>query len=223
VDVFGFLIPVPLHTALNQVHHPSSMNRRVAFMFPRGDDVLSRPMPASTRTSFVSTCPIWQACLALFQEQKPSNWVKWEKKSTATPPVVPAPAPVAPAPAPAPAPAQAPSWEDDRVDTPHGWSFRGEKARNEGESDKDYIKRIKTNRYSREYKKLGPKKTSRSSSVSSEPPVDTDAVAPLVIDVPVLPASPKVSAYEAEVRKLVGDKLAEEVIQSLLALHAAHA
>jgi hypothetical protein len=106
----------------------------------------------------------------------------------------------------------------------YGWSFRGEKARNEGESDKDYIKRIKTNRYSREYKKLGPKKTSRSSSVSSEPPADNDVVVPVAINVPVLPPSPKAPAYEADVRAIMlGTDELEKKIQDILAIIARYA
>lgn len=212
VEVFGFIIPVPLYTALNRAYHPSSMNRRVAFMTPRSADVASRPTPASTRTSFLQTCPVWQECLRKFQEVKPSGWVKWAKEDKAMPPPVPDPVPT---PDPAPAPPQGDEW----ITTPYGQSLRGESERREAEDDKAYLKRIKINRYSRIYKK----KTSRSNSVSSGdgaattvPAIQIPPEPPIVL----LPASPA-PTFEDEIRTLVPG-LTEDVYQRIFASHRRH-
>lgn len=138
----------------------------------------------------------------MFQSLKPSGWVKYTKEDK-----VPAP----PVPAPAPAPT---SQDEDWIETAHGRSIRNEKPRNAGETDKEYVARIKNNRNSRKSK---AKKTSRSSSISSEPAPQTEAVVP-PIQIPTLPASPRAPAYETDIRAIVGSDLSEEKIQALLAL-----
>ena len=204
IEVFGFYIPVPLYEVLGKKQHGSSLNGRIAAVTIEGD-LKDRPTPASTRTSFRQDCLVYQELQKRIQGLRPHGWDDWTPRTPTPPP--------APAPLPAPVPAPAPQ-DEEWIETPHGRSIRNEMPRNAGETDKEYVKRIKNNRSSRNSK---AKKTSRSSSISSEPAPQTEAVVP-PIQIPALPASPRAPAYETDVRAIVGTDLSEEKIQALLAL-----
>jgi hypothetical protein len=178
-DVFGFYIPIPLHEALNKAPHGASQNGRIAIVKPQGD-VDSRPTPASTRTSFVQTCEIYQAVLEKLQSLKPSGWDQYQKDKSVSPP---------PRVAPVVVPTHA-AEEEKWVPTAHGLSIQWESERKEGEEDKEYIERVKRNQYSRK-----SKAKKRRASADTPPSVETAEPEPVLrVQIPELPSSPVADA-----------------------------
>ena len=128
----GFVVAdMPLHQALDRKEHGSSQNKKYLFatfdLVEGETDVERLPRPASTKTSFVPDCPIYQDCMEQIRNARPPKWADWKKDAPESPPSsdggseptappkkrgrpakVAAPAP-APAPEPAPAPKPAPA------------------------------------------------------------------------------------------------------------------
>lgn len=186
-DVFGFYIPVPLHEALNKAAHGASQNGRIAIVENSCDDVDSRPTPASTRTSFVQTCPNYWAVLKSFRANKAAGWDQYIKE------------PAAPAPPPAPEP------DAPEVVLPKK-IYPGD-ARKEGETDEEHQARIKKNEASRKSKaakKAGSRRNSDSSQDSSYSQ-----------DIPI-PVAPDTKARD-ELVKIMGPETPAHILDALMA------
>lgn len=123
----GFIIAdLPLDDALDLISHSlnyhylfaefSLLDRPASGPLTR-EEVEKLPTPASTKTGYLKTCPIYTACMDVLKANKPPNaeWLAWEAttqvnggEKAASPPTVPAakvqktvPAPLPPPPPPA--------------------------------------------------------------------------------------------------------------------------
>ena len=141
--------------------HPSSQTSFgaiVRFMNADGtaDNVDVLPTPATVKIQFLKSCKIMKAALEAIRDSRPNGWIKYSKSESpknrklVAKPVV-ATMPVRQS---ENATAVETSHSEEKwMNTVHGPSIEGEQPRKANESDAVYMKRITTNRNSRNGKK----------------------------------------------------------------------
>jgi hypothetical protein len=100
VEMHGFVVPIQLPEALGKAAHPASQNGRFAIITIRpptlppteasGKSALEiehlhqRTMPtlASSKVTFLGTCPVYQEMINFLRMHKPSHWDAFVKKSS---------------------------------------------------------------------------------------------------------------------------------------------
>lgn len=170
----GFYTAVPTKDTLDRASHASSLSGRVIFAklsIEEGADVDSYPTPASTKNSFLGTCPVYRRLLACLNAAKPAGYAVFAKKSA-----TPAPARTTP-PAPTKVPRGVVAANEQWHETTHGRSIVGESDRKKDEDEKKYLQRIGQNRSS---KKSKSKRKEGSSSAATSPAssVSSDGMEP---------------------------------------------
>lgn len=171
----GFYTAIPTKDTLDRASHASSLSGRVIFAklsIEEGAGVESYPTPASTKNSFLGTCPVYRTLLTCLNASKPAGYAVFSRKASA-------PAPVrksAPAPAAKP-PRGVVASNEQWHETTHGRSIVGESDRKKDEDEKKYLQRIGQNRSS---KKSKSKRKEGSSSAATSPAssVSSDGMEP---------------------------------------------
>jgi hypothetical protein len=173
----------PAFIMANLASHPASQTSYgviVRFMNEDGTannvDVL--PTPATVKIQFLNLCKIFKKAVEAIHASRPDGWIKYTKSESpkkkitkVTPPPV---VPVIPQP-PVVKTVHDTYPDETWVDTTYGLSIEGEVNRNANESDTAYMKRIKTNRKSRESKKQ-QKKSATNSPASIKQVTETSSV-----------------------------------------------
>ncbi len=101
VVMHGFVVPIPLPEALGKAAHPASQNGRFAIITitppvlspekTAGKSALeiehlhqkSQPTLASSKVTFLGSCPVYQEMLTFLRQMKPSLWDAFVKRSGA--------------------------------------------------------------------------------------------------------------------------------------------
>lgn len=169
--------------------HPASQTTFGVLIHFRNKDGLANnvdalPTPATVKIQFLKN-KTWEKAMDVIYQARPEGWIKYIKPespkkrapaASAQPPAVPD-LPVAP---------QLAYPNEIWVDTPHGVSIKDEVKRKAGETDTAYMKRVKTNRTSRESKKQ--KRNTPPATPEPEPqpqPPETHVEVPEIVPVPV--------------------------------------
>lgn len=100
VQMHDFIVPIPLPEALNKAPHPASQNGRFAIIKitppSLSDAVLSGKSPleiehinqksmptlASSKVTFLPSCPVYQEMIQFLRDSKPARWDAFIKRSS---------------------------------------------------------------------------------------------------------------------------------------------
>ena len=80
----------PVYQAIGLAQHPTSQNGCKAFVRLELTDpnlpATSLPTPASTKTSYIPTCPVYMACMAALAKVRDTKWITPKPRTPALPP-----------------------------------------------------------------------------------------------------------------------------------------
>ena len=80
----------PVYQAIGLAQHPTSQNGCKAFVRLELTDpslpATSLPTPASTKTSYIPTCPVYMACMAELAKVRDTKWITPKPRAPALPP-----------------------------------------------------------------------------------------------------------------------------------------
>jgi hypothetical protein len=97
VVMHGFVMPIPLPEALGKAPHPASQNGRFAIVTvtPAEPNIAglseidaeikrqeSMPSQASSKVTFLASCPVYQDMLRFIRSEKPASWDAFVKKAS---------------------------------------------------------------------------------------------------------------------------------------------